>query len=45
MRSFETTRSLSGPNLAQEVLQGFATASVLAMACESDSEQIHTKFF
>jgi|TARA_B100002052_G_scaffold204241_1_gene186502 glycerol-3-phosphate dehydrogenase (NAD(P)+) len=38
------TGVLSGPNLAQEVLQGFATASVLAMANESDSEQIHKVF-
>tara|TARA_Y100001970_G_scaffold78060_1_gene99343 strand:+ start:5746 stop:6738 length:993 start_codon:yes stop_codon:yes gene_type:complete len=38
------TGVLSGPNLAQEVLQGFATASVLAMANQSDSEQIHKVF-
>ena len=38
------TGVLSGPNLAQEVLQGFATASVLAMTNESDSEQIHKVF-
>ena len=38
------TGVLSGPNLAQEVLQGFATASVLAMPNQSDSEQIHKIF-
>ena len=38
------TGVLSGPNLAQEVMQGFATASVLAMQDEIDAEKIHRIF-
>ena len=38
------TGVLTGPNLAEEVLQGFATASVFAMGKEADTQQYYPIF-
>ena len=38
------TGVLTGPNLAEEVLQGFAAASVFAMEKKSDSQQLQSIF-